>query len=142
MDTERGVPALLRVNFSQKVSARLTQNMRYDIVPCAKPRMTQRDKFARRPCVVKYWAFKDECRLKGVYVPTCGAHIKFTIPMPPSWPKKKKKIYDGAPHTDKPDIDNLLKAILDAVYVDDSIVHDIRVSKWWGAEGQIIVEGA
>ena len=39
--------------------------MEYPIIPLGKPRMTQRDKWAKRPAVLRYRAFKDECRLHG-----------------------------------------------------------------------------
>ena len=32
------------------------------IIPRAKPRMTRADTWKKRPCVVKYWAYKDELR--------------------------------------------------------------------------------
>lgn len=33
-----------------------------DIEPVAKPRMTKKDKWAKRPCVMKYRAYKDMLR--------------------------------------------------------------------------------
>lgn len=111
--------------------------MKYDISPVPKPRMTQRDKWEKRPCVMRYRAFKDECRLCGVRVPEGGARVRFSIPMPKSWSKKKKSEMAGLPHQVRPDVDNLLKALLDAVYGDDSVVWDIRVTKIWGYHGRI-----
>lgn len=46
----------------------------------------------------------------------------------------------GKPHTKKPDIDNLCKALLDALYKDDSKIWDLRVTKIWGYEGQIEIK--
>ena len=112
----------------------------YDITPMGKPRMTQRDKFAKRKPVLRYWAFKDECRLKKVEVPQCGYHITFVLPMPKSWTKKKRLAMNGQPHQQKPDKDNLEKALLDALYADDSKVWDGRVTKRWGETGRIIVD--
>lgn len=37
----------------------------YPIVPVPKPRMTQRDKWQKRPAVMRYRAFCDEVRAKG-----------------------------------------------------------------------------
>lgn len=46
----------------------------------------------------------------------------------------------GTPHEQKPDKDNLLKALLDALYGDDSHVwHDDGHLKFWGDEGSITV---
>lgn len=112
----------------------------YAITPVPKPRMTQRDKWAKRPAVLRYRAFCDEVRLKGVEIPESGSHIKFGIPMPKSWSKKKRREMLLMPHRQKPDIDNLTKALLDAVHKDDSGVWDLRTSKFWGTEGWIAVE--
>lgn len=102
-----------------------------------KPRMTQRDKWGEREVVQRYWAFKEECQLKGVQVPEEGADITFILPMPKSWTNKKKEQMNGTPHQQKPDIDNLLKALLDAIYKDDSKVWKISAKKIWGYAGAI-----
>ena len=113
----------------------------YDIVPVPKPRMTKSDKWKTRPATARYWAYKDECRLKGVELALNGDHITFIMPMPKSWSKKKKLEYEWQPHQQKPDWDNLAKGLYDAVYDEDSLVWDARVTKLWGKEGQIIIEG-
>lgn len=109
----------------------------YDIIPVPKPRMTQRDKWNPSDQAKRYFAFKDECRLKGVTVPEYGGHIVFHIPMPKSWSKKKKAQMIGRPHQQRPDKDNLEKALLDAVYDDDCRVWDSRVTKLWAEKGMI-----
>jgi Holliday junction resolvase RusA-like endonuclease len=111
----------------------------YNITPVPKPRMTQRDKWKRRPIVERYFAFRDEIRLAGVRLPLAGAYVIFEIPMPKSWSKKKKKNMTGMPHQQKPDIDNYIKGLLDAVFEDDSKVWDIRAAKKWGPTGNIII---
>lgn len=115
------------------------QATKYPIIPCPAPRMTQSDKWNKRPCVMRYFAFRDECKLLKVKLPV-KAHITFIMPMPKSWSGKKKDREDGQPHTCKPDLDNLLKALLDALYADDGHIHDIRVNKIWGFEGAILVD--
>lgn len=116
--------------------------MIYPINPTAKPRMTQRDKWLNPPrrAVAKYWAFKNLCALLKVEVPRSGAHVIFRIEMPKSWSKKKKDEMNKKPHQSKKDIDNLLKALLDAVYKDDSCVWDVRITKLWGYRGGIKIE--
>lgn len=57
--------------------------------------------------------------------------------MAKSWSKKKKAEMDGEYCRQKPDLDNLCKAILDAAYKEDSIVADIRLTKVWGYTGSI-----
>jgi len=101
----------------------------YIINPCPKPRMVNSDKWKKRPPVLRYFAFKDECKLKKVEVPEAGSHIIFHIPMPKSWSKKKKLKMLGQPHQQWPDRDKLDKALLDAVLNEDSGVWDARVTK-------------
>ncbi len=114
----------------------------YNINPTGKPRMTRADKWKKRPEVLRYRAFCDHVRLLGVVLPEAGAHVTFILPMPPSWSKKKRLQHDGQPHQAKPDCDNMLKALMDAIYVDDAHVWDCRVTKIWGETGQIIISEA
>ena len=111
----------------------------YDITPVAKPRMTQRDKWKGRPVVLNYFAFRDEVRLKKVFIPESNSHVTFVVPMPKKWSEKKKVEMDGKPHQQTPDVDNFCKGILDAVFEEDCRVWDIRATKLWGRKGKIIV---
>ena len=111
--------------------------MRYLIIPVPKPRQTRSDKWKQRSCVMRYRAFADECRLFDINVIN-GCKIVFEIPMPKSWSKKKKKLMDGKPHTQRPDIDNLLKALMDATLPEDSHIHFLDgVKKIWRNNGCI-----
>ncbi len=112
----------------------------YNIVPMGKPRMTRSDTWKQRPVVMRYWAFKDECREQELMIPENDAHLIFVIPMPKSWSKKKRQQMNGHPHQSKPDIDNITKAVLDAVHKSDAHIWDIRTSKIWGEVGQIIIK--
>lgn len=64
------------------------------------------------------------------------AEISFERVIPKSWPKKKALAMRGMPITGRPDLDNLVKAILDALnevaYEDDAQVSDLSVSRRWG----------
>ena len=60
--------------------------------------------------------------------------------MTQSWSKKKKLEYTGTPHQAKPDLDNLLKAILDAIFEDDSHMYKLSAEKLWAEKGGIQVE--
>ena len=111
----------------------------FAIKPVPKPRMTQRDKWAKRPAVLRYRAFCDEVRANEVKLPEDGSIVTFVMPMPKSWSKKKKDEMDGAPHQQKPDLDNLVKALGDACYTEDCKIHCIAARKVWGVEGQLIV---
>ncbi len=119
----------------------------YDITPVPKPRQTQRDKWAKRPSVMRYRAFADEVRLRGVKVKDSGTHVIFYMPMPKSWSDKKKQEMVWTAHRQKPDLDNLLKALLDAIYTlgrveDDCVVNDIRATKIWADVGMIKIQEA
>ena len=114
----------------------------YPITPIAKPRMTQRDKWKKRPCAERYYNFKDMVKLNKVYLPLQNAHIIFKIPMPKSWSGRKRALMDGKLHRQKPDWDNLGKALSDAVYDDDSKIADIRITKRWAVHGAIEIRKA
>lgn len=111
----------------------------YLITPVPKPRMTRSDKWKNRGCVLRYREFKDQVKSNGIEVPESGYHITFVLPMPKSWSKKKQEEMNGQPHQQKPDKDNLEKALLDAVFTDDCRIWDGRVSKIWGETGKIII---
>ena len=113
--------------------------MLYPITPVPKPRQTRSDKWKKRPCVLRYRAFADEVRAANITLNAHGERVRFYIPMPASWGKKKKQRMQLTPHQQKPDIDNLLKAFLDAVFTDDSHVYDIQATKLWDYEGAIDV---
>ena len=101
--------------------------------------MTRRDKWLNPPrlCVAQYRAFKDEVRLAKINIPDCNARIYFFIPIPKSWSRQKQQEMVWKPHQQTPDIDNYLKALMDAIFDDDSHVWDIRPTKIWAKEGAI-----
>lgn len=112
--------------------------MIYDITPVPKPRMTKSDRWKKRPAVVKYWNFKDKVRESGLKL-TEKSIIIFFIPMPKSWPNLKCQANLRQPHKQKPDLDNLLKAVWDSIYEDDSHMWRVQAEKRWGMTGQIQV---
>ena len=108
--------------------------------PIGKPRMTRSDKWKKRNCVMRYRAFCDTVRehTGGYLEDVSGLSIVFHIPMPKSWSIAKKALAFGKPHTQKPDIDNMCKAFMDAILKDDSCVHKLNASKVWASKGAII----
>lgn len=64
-------------------------------------------------------------------------HVVFHIPMPKSWSAKKRKTMRGMPHQQRPDIDNILKGLMDAVLPEDSHVHGVVAYKTWADTGAI-----
>ena len=114
------------------------------ITPIGKPRMTKADAWKQRPCVLKYWEYKNKLRelLPDYEVPEILSGIVFVLPMPTSWSKKKKDQHNNAPHKAKPDLDNIVKGFKDCLCKNDSYVHRYdNISKVWGHEGQIIIGG-
>lgn len=108
----------------------------FDVEPIGKPRMTQRDKWMKRPAVMRYRAFCDELRLKFKEKIKnqnfTEISIVFYIKPPKSWSRKKVEQNLGKPHKQKPDIDNMLKAVLDALLVDgDEMVWKVCAFKLW-----------
>lgn len=115
--------------------------------PMGKPRMTQRDKWAKRPCVIKYWAWADKARAsvpRGTNLSKCR-EISFVayLEIPKSTSKKKGFQMMRAPHLQKPDIDNLGKGILDALFKDDSKIWKLSSEKRWddgrGARVEVVL---
>lgn len=109
----------------------------YQLTPVPKPRQTRSDKWKQRPSVISYRNFADQVRDLSVDLPEGGSHIVFVIPMARSWSKKKRAEMDGQPHQQRPDLDNLIKALADAVHSEDSHLWDYRASKIWGEQGEI-----
>ena len=108
------------------------------INPLPKPRMTRADRWKKRPCVLKYWDYKVDLQNK---LKTCDIEIidvikvVFCVPMPKSWSKKKMAEMDGKPHQQRPDVDNLMKGLMDSLFQEDSHVHTIHAKKIWGYKG-------
>ena len=115
--------------------------MKLDITPVPKPRQTRSDKWKKRPSVLRYRAFADELRLRIGSLDLNGCTVTFGLPMPKSWSKKKKNEMDGQPHTQTPDLDNLLKALGDALYSDDSGIHTLNgLKKVWSRDGYLLIK--
>jgi len=66
-------------------------------------------------------------------------NITFLMEMPKSWGKKKRDEMCDQYHTQKPDIDNLIKAVLDGLLEDDSIIYKISAEKVWSERGKIVI---
>lgn len=74
---------------------------------------------------------REEAKRVGFELPDDGAWIKFYIPMPRSWNKKKRRLMAFEPHCSKPDASNFHKAFEDALKAEDKNIWDYRVSKFW-----------
>lgn len=107
--------------------------------PIGKPRMTQRDKWQKRPCVLAYRSYADNLRAivpKILGEVDCYAlDIIAHVAVKPSWSDKKKAAKIGKPCRSKPDADNITKSVADALFDDDSGIWDERCRKYWCAQG-------
>lgn len=118
------------------------------IEPMGKPRMTQRDKWAKRNVVVRYRSYADELRrqTKGVMASPIIVSWRAFFTMPESWSAKKKALLCGELHTAKPDRDNVDKGILDALWENDQGVALGTLEKRWddgiGARIELVVREA
>jgi len=108
--------------------------------PIGAPRMTQRDKWKQRPCVMKYRAWKDKAREVAGELPPADQIERVSwvavFTPPASWSKKRRAAVIGTLHRNKPDRDNIDKALLDALFPEDQAIAAGTIEKRWGiAEG-------
>ena len=122
-----------------------------EVAPFAKPRMTQRDRWAKRQIVIDYFAFRDTVKQEIERLLALQNNndknksweeldISFFIPMPKSWSKKKRSEMAGTPHKQRPDLDNYIKGLLDALLEEDCKVWRVSARKIWvDTEGGITI---
>jgi Holliday junction resolvase RusA-like endonuclease len=121
-----------------------------NIPPCSKPRMTQRDRWKKRQCVLDFFAFRDRIKQEIKKIDTLlikeppfdwdNLTVIFLVPMPKSWSKKKKASMAGKPMQQRPDLDNYLKGLFDATHKEDSSIWKVTASKiWTNCNGKIII---
>ena len=103
-----------------------------------KPRMTQSDKWNKRPCVVQYHRFKDDLRQAASEagfddgeMEIKGVSLCAILEMPESWSKIKRSEKAGTRHDQKPDLSNIVKAVEDGLTDDDAGISHINADKFW-----------
>lgn len=118
-----------------------------------RPRVTTVGGFARAYTPNRTGAFESKIRaICAVEMARAGMHatpdaccveMAFERKPPKSWSKKRAVEMRGEPITIKPDLDNLAKAILDALngvaYEDDAQVSDLHISRRWGETDSVRV---
>jgi Holliday junction resolvase RusA-like endonuclease len=100
--------------------------------------MTQRDRWNQRPSVRAYNEYRNALALLSMsegWEPGEALRLTFVIPMPPSWSGKKKFVMAGTPHRQRPDLDNLVKGLLDS-FGEDAQIWRIEAEKRWANEGE------
>lgn len=138
------IARIRRPESSEQVGAKSSQFVIHtDPVPA--PRMTKRDsyrvtaKYPRRPCVARYFAFQDTLQRAVGDLPIVPdeVHCVFHVPMPDSWPKSKRQRMIYAPHKQRGDGDNFLKAVLDSLFLQDGGVWKGSFEKHWSDKGRV-----
>lgn len=121
-------------------------NMKQIILPIAgmgAVRTTQAGKFSDKRYKV-YQVYKQAlyALLASNGIKSCPAEFRITFVMPvfDSYTERQKQAKIGQPHTQKPDLDNLVKGFMDCFGKDDSGVHHIEMAKIWGEKGGIVLE--
>lgn len=105
-----------------------------DTEPVPAPRMTRRDKWKKRPCVMRYFAYRDTLRAAVGKIPVPDEmHLTFGFPVPSSWSKKKRAAMIGKPHRQRPDRDNCDKAVMDSLFEEDGGVWRGSQEKVWAS---------
>jgi Holliday junction resolvase RusA-like endonuclease len=64
-------------------------------------------------------------------IPEQNVHMIFYIPVPKTWKEYKKNEMHMKLHQQKPDIDNLVKAVFDSIFTEDKYIADFRATKRW-----------
>ena len=114
--------------------------------PPGKPRMSQRDKWRKRPEVQRYREWCDRVREAiGSSIPPAESVTQLNwmayFEPPASWPKKKRVAAIGQRHRSKPDSSNILKGLEDCLWPEgDEALSDGRYSKRWDWVARLEVE--
>ena len=111
-----------------------------NVKPIGKPRMTRRDQWFKRPAVERYWEMKAILKKEVKQIQAQRLKLWYLFQPPKSWSKKRKEAALGKPHLSKPDLDNLVKGTLDALYEEDSVVYEIQAIKIWWLHSIIIIQ--
>ena len=124
-----------------------------EVAPMGAVRMTKRDKIFTNPnhkdpqkkqreVVTRYFKFQNdiwnEYNLKPFTFPS-NLDVIFCMPMPKSWSEKKRAKMNRKPCNSRPDIDNLVKALMDAIKMEDADVWKITAEKRYSYKGSIII---
>lgn len=114
------------------------------IQPVPKPRMTRADKWKVREVVARYRGFCDELRLRanvaGMEL-TGQVGLRFYMPIPKRLAHEMKMGRARLPlvHREKPDVDNLIKAVFDAMLDEDKTVYEVHAQKFYGETPGILI---
>lgn len=101
----------------------------------AKNAGTPNSYYNRKQTIKRYWDYKVSLKalvdLERFEMPISGSWIRFYLPIPKSWSKKKHKEKNFTLVTGGSDVDNMLKGFLDSILTEDKAIADVRVSKFY-----------
>lgn len=103
-------------------------------VPC--PRMTQQDKWMKRPCVMRYRDWSNRVKAAAGEVDPAAYRVEFYayMPIPPSISKRKRATMSGTLHRLRGDVDNIGKGLLDSLFKNDGQIAILHGEKYWEDE--------
>lgn len=103
------------------------------INPMGKPRMTRSDKWKERPCVVAYREWCDRLRAAAPELPEKPRSLEVVayIEIPERWSAKRKANMRGRVHERTPDLDNIIKGIMDCLFPQDKSISRLVAEKRW-----------
>lgn len=118
-----------------------------------KPHAKQRARFSRKsgsaytPAeTVSFEMTVGQIAMQHFQQPIAGpvrVTIRATFEPAASWSKKKTAAHINRPHTQKPDLDNIAKAVCDGLnriaFTDDSQIADLSTRKLWGPVARTVV---
>ncbi len=90
------------------------------------------------------WLAREAMRGQPPFVEPVAIRISAYFKPPESLPKRRRVELRGAPHARRPDLDNVVKAVLDGcnavAFVDDAQVCRLTATKRFAEEPRVIVE--
>lgn len=102
------------------------------VEPMGAVRQNRSDVWRKRPAVLRHRATADAIRQVVGNIPVPDElECLFFFPMPKSWSVKKTNLQRFQPHKQKPDTDNCLKLVADALWADDSAIWSMIAHKNW-----------
>lgn len=127
------VPRKIILNITPQTNVRATQG---DKVFFRIPRENLRPPGLKRlKRLERYNQYKVDLRAcaleKRFEIQPQGCSFRFYIPMPKTWSKKKRAIMHFKLHQQKPDIDNLMKAVFDSMLSEDKGIAHFEAVKFW-----------
>jgi len=127
----------------------ITRKATFLMNPMGAPRLPNKMRFS--PLGQRYGAWKEELRFLAHNAmpmswtckePPLWVKVNAHFPMPRSWSKKKRASLKHQLHRQLPDADNVLKAVVDALWKQDYKIGGMECWKYWADSGSIEIEAA